>query len=107
MGNRRDGVRVMAEAMAEWRERGACVGSTVTFFGDDSKPGKPEAEWERRAKAVCATCPVRRECSAYEDAHPTRWGVVAAETAKERVKRRSVGKGSRGSKRPGYTRKVA
>jgi WhiB family transcriptional regulator, redox-sensing transcriptional regulator len=96
------------KAMAEdWRDMAACIGTTGLFFGADGEPGTAARKREQRAKAVCNACPVLGQCRAYEDAHPTRWGVVARETAEERIKRRSVGKGSKGIKRPGYTRKVA
>ena len=46
-----------------WQDEAACRGKEVVlFFGPDGER-QPEREIrERKAKAVCAACPVRAEC---------------------------------------------
>ena len=46
-----------------WKERGACVDLPVeTFF---PLPGPRFQQEVRRAKAICADCPVRTDCLEY------------------------------------------
>lgn len=47
-----------------WHHRGACRGPQLAvFFPPAQFERKAErAEREQRAKAICATCPVREEC---------------------------------------------
>ncbi|MEW6153537.1 MAG: WhiB family transcriptional regulator [Actinomycetota bacterium] len=50
-----------------WQERAACKGPQAeVFFPPPHLERKDERELrERRAKAICATCPVRRPCLDY------------------------------------------
>jgi WhiB family redox-sensing transcriptional regulator len=50
-----------------WRARAACKGpETALFFPPGSAERKDEREArERRAKAICHECPVKRECLEY------------------------------------------
>jgi len=47
----------------EWQLHGACRGQdTELFFHPEGERGPRRANREAAAKAVCASCPVRREC---------------------------------------------
>ncbi len=56
-----------------WQDAAACRGKEVVlFFGPDGER-QPEREIrERKAKAVCAACPVRSECLTYAVSRPAR-----------------------------------
>jgi WhiB family redox-sensing transcriptional regulator len=48
----------------DWQAEGACRGlDTEMFFHPDNERGPRRAGREAAAKAVCATCPVMRECA--------------------------------------------
>lgn len=67
-----------------WRERAACRDLPLAmFFPERGQPG-------REAKAVCARCPVRRECREYAEGDPEAMlhGVWGGTTAKERARER-------------------
>ena len=49
---------------ADWRSRGACLSADPDLFFPIS-PGGASQRQEKRAKAVCATCPVKAECLAF------------------------------------------
>lgn len=47
----------------EWQYRGACrTVDPETFFSPDAERGPRRRSREAAAKALCATCPVIREC---------------------------------------------
>lgn len=50
-----------------WQVRAACRGpESVLFFPPTTSERREERDLrERRAKAICGTCPVQRECRAY------------------------------------------
>src|SRR6202042_1689620 len=58
-----------------WQDDAACRGKEVVlFFGPDGER-QPEREIrERKAKAVCAACPVRAECLNYAVSRPEKYG---------------------------------
>lgn len=48
----------------DWQLLGACRGGeSTTFFHPDGDRGASRAARERDAKAICAGCPVIRECA--------------------------------------------
>ena len=48
----------------DWQQQGACRGlDTEMFFHPDNERGPRRANREAAAKAVCARCPVMRECA--------------------------------------------
>jgi WhiB family transcriptional regulator, redox-sensing transcriptional regulator len=69
-----------------WRTRAACreVDSTV-FFAPDGEPGPKQAAREARAKAICARCPVVRQCATYAIWSGERYGVWGGLSERERV----------------------
>lgn len=50
-----------------WQWRAACRGedSSLFFAPNHSEPKEERAHRERRAKSICASCPVRIECLEY------------------------------------------
>lgn len=69
-----------------WQDRGACRGESVgVFFGPDGeRPGAREAR-ERRARAICAQCPVMAECREHALTMPEHFGVWGGLNEDERV----------------------
>lgn len=63
----------------------ACRGmDTVLFFGYEGEPQRRIAGRERRAKAVCAVCPVRDACLETALGRPERYGIFGGLTEAER-----------------------
>lgn len=93
----------------DWTEQSACRGEDlVLFFGPDGER-QPEREIrERKAKEICAACPVRTSCAEYAITKPERSGVWGGlgedELAAERRRRLRKGlipkKGKEGKQRP-------
>lgn len=49
-----------------WQDSAACRDrDTEMFFHPDGERGPRRAARERAAKAICATCPVQRQCADY------------------------------------------
>jgi len=47
----------------DWRVNAGCRGGDVeTFFHPDNERGRSRVKRERRAKAICAVCPVVESC---------------------------------------------
>jgi WhiB family redox-sensing transcriptional regulator len=69
-----------------WRLRAACrqVDSAV-FFSPDGERGPARQVREARAKAICARCPVIRECAAYAIAAGERHGVWGGLSERDRL----------------------
>lgn len=70
------------EAPGDWINRGSCRRHNVPtwlFF-----PGRGDLETTKRAKAVCATCPVAAECLDYALATNQRHGIWGGLSDKER-----------------------
>lgn len=55
------------------------------FFEPEGESAKPRARRVRQAKAVCAECPVRRECLLFALATPEHYGIWGGLTARERA----------------------
>jgi WhiB family redox-sensing transcriptional regulator len=53
----------------------------------------PAGDDGREAKAVCATCPIRRECLAWALAHNEEHGIWGSTTARERARIRKANLG--------------
>ena len=45
-----------------WRDQAACIGKTDLFFGPAGERPERRVERERKAKAICALCPVVAQC---------------------------------------------
>src|ERR1700691_3896228 len=58
-----------------WQDAAACRGEDLMlFFGPDGERQPERDIRERKAKAVCASCPVRLECLNYAVARPEKYG---------------------------------
>jgi WhiB family transcriptional regulator, redox-sensing transcriptional regulator len=57
--------------------RAACRATDVMmlFFGPDGERPPDREIRERKAKAVCALCPIRAQCLEYALRHPARFGI--------------------------------
>ena len=75
-----------ASALWSWRLRAACrdVDSAV-FFSPDGERGPKRAAREARAKAICAGCPVIRQCAAHAIWYGERYGVWGGLSEQERL----------------------
>jgi len=75
-----------------WQDAAACRGKEVVlFFGPDGER-QPEREIrERKAKAVCAACPVRAECLTYAVSRPEKYGTWGGLNEDERASERPAG----------------
>ena len=72
--------------LSSWRLRAACrsVDSAV-FFSPDAERGRAQEAREARAKAICARCPVIRECAAYALTAGERYGVWGGLSEQDRL----------------------
>jgi WhiB family redox-sensing transcriptional regulator len=72
-----------------WQDDAACRGKEVVlFFGPDGER-QPEREIrERKAKTVCAACPVRTECLGYAVSRPEKYGTWGGLNEDERASER-------------------
>ena len=89
MSEVRSQVAVPARPSWAWQDAAACRGKdTLLFFGPDGER-QPEREVrERKAKAVCASCPVLAECLAYAISRPEKYGVWGGLNEEERASER-------------------
>lgn len=72
-----------------WQDAAACRGEDIElFFGPDGER-QPEREVrERKAKSICARCPVRNECLEYALSKPERYGIWGGMNEEERASER-------------------
>jgi WhiB family transcriptional regulator, redox-sensing transcriptional regulator len=72
-----------------WQDQAACRGKEVVlFFGPDGERQPERDIRERKAKAVCAACPVRAECLSYAVARPEKYGTWGGLNEEERSSER-------------------
>jgi WhiB family redox-sensing transcriptional regulator len=70
-----------------WQEQSNCKDAdSELFFLEPLLRGKEKREKERKAKAVCRSCPVINECLAHALRTPEYYGVWGGMTADERLK---------------------
>ena len=59
-----------------WQSKAACRGACARlFFGPDGETEPERQVREGKARAVCASCPVRAECLDYALEHNVRYGI--------------------------------
>jgi WhiB family redox-sensing transcriptional regulator len=76
----------------DWQLLGACRGAdSARFFHPDGERGASRGRREAAAKAVCASCPVRRECAAHALATREPYGVWGGFTEAERLRLLATG----------------
>ncbi|MFC9435278.1 WhiB family transcriptional regulator [Nocardia sp. NPDC057030] len=74
----------VAEAW-EWQLRGSCRGlDSAMFFHPDGERGRARQARARRAKQICHSCPVRRQCRNYALTVNEPYGVWGGMTEDER-----------------------
>jgi WhiB family transcriptional regulator, redox-sensing transcriptional regulator len=72
-----------------WQDDGACQGEDLSlFFGPDGERQPERDIRERKAKAVCTTCPVRIECLNYALARPEKYGTWGGLNEEQRAAER-------------------
>lgn len=64
--------------MSHWTEDAACKGMTEVMF-----PVRGDNDGVKRAKAVCASCPVIEQCLDFVSRNPEKYGVWAGIAGKE------------------------
>lgn len=70
----------------DWQYQGACVDhDTEEFFSPDAERGPSRRNREEAAKALCATCPVLRECREHALRVEEPYGVWGGLTINERA----------------------
>ena len=67
-----------------WRQRGACKNEDPEIFFRDS------ARSIKRAKEICARCPVQAACLTWALNSDDQWSVAAGMTVQERDRLRAV-----------------
>ncbi len=67
----------------DWRAAGACLHADPDLFFPISSAGRAAAQIAE-AKAVCARCPVIRECLAFATEHPWLSGIWGGTTFDDR-----------------------
>jgi WhiB family transcriptional regulator, redox-sensing transcriptional regulator len=70
-----------------WRSAGACLAADPDLFFPVSAGG-PGREDIRRAKAMCARCPVRAQCLAFAEENAIGYGIWGGTTPDERERSR-------------------
>ena len=73
----------------QWQSRAVCGGVRAwLFFGPEGETEQERRIRERKAKAVCASCPVRAECLDYALEHYVRCGIWGGLNETERFRER-------------------
>lgn len=76
----------------DWRNRAACVGhNPETWTGEIYSNRDIDRAVIEEAKAICATCPVRKECLADALARKEAWTIRGGLTPEERDRLRRNG----------------
>ena len=69
----------------DWQFEGACRRSDPTvFFHPEGERGPTRASRDQQAKAICATCPVMKECAAHALSVREPYGVWGGLTEEDR-----------------------
>ncbi|MER6942529.1 WhiB family transcriptional regulator [Nonomuraea sp. NPDC000554] len=86
----------MAKPDWKWQDDAQCRGEDlILFFGPDAERQPERDVRERKAKALCAQCPVRNECLNYALDRPEKYGTWGGrnpderETDRRRISRRA------------------
>jgi WhiB family redox-sensing transcriptional regulator len=75
------------DGRSPWRERAACRGAATDMFFPAGAAGAA-ADETRRARQICARCPVRQQCLAYALASGQQYGIWGGSDEQERRRRR-------------------
>ncbi len=72
-----------------WQDDAWCRGEDlVLFFGPEGERQPEKDARERKAKAICAQCPVRAECLDYALSRPEKYGLWSGLGEEERASER-------------------
>ena len=72
-----------------WQDGAACRGKEIVlFFGPDGERQPERDIRERKAKLVCASCPVKMECLNYAVSRPEKYGTWGGLNEEERASER-------------------
>jgi WhiB family transcriptional regulator, redox-sensing transcriptional regulator len=72
-----------------WADSAACRGEDLNlFFGLDGERGPERERRERKAKRICAGCPVRPDCLEYAVSRPEKYGTWGNLNEDERASER-------------------
>ena len=72
-----------------WQDRGACRDEDLgVFFGADGERQPERDIRERKAKSICADCPVRIDCLNYALSRPEKYGTWGGLNEEERAAER-------------------
>ena len=72
-----------------WQDAAACRGREILlFFGPDGERQPERDARERKAKAVCRSCPVQGDCLAYAVTRPEKYGTWGGLNEEERASER-------------------
>ncbi len=86
MGDLRDDTYSELEPSWSWRVHAACrTVDSALFFGGDGERQRARRARERRAKAICATCPVLLPCRAYALVRRERHGIWGGLSERDRA----------------------
>lgn len=77
--------RVPDDSTWEWQGRGLCLSAdNADFFHPQNERGLARVRRDRRAKTICAACPVRLECADYAIRAHEPYGIWGGLTEEER-----------------------
>lgn len=77
---------VGASTLWPWRLRAACRDADAAlFYAPDGELGPRRRAREAQAKAICAGCPVIRQCAAYAIRCGERYGIWGGMSERERA----------------------
>ena len=80
----------------DWQQHGLCRGvDSSVFFHPDGERGHARAARERRAKELCARCPVLMQCRSHALALAEPYGIWGGLSESERVFILKKGRGAR------------
>ncbi len=84
----------MSQALDTWQIKASCRGPQAAAFFPPAHPERKDerAQREARAKAICATCPVKRHCLEYAlEIHEPHgiWGGLNEVERKQLLERRA------------------
>ena len=72
-----------------WLDRAACKGmSAQLFFGPEGERWQDREIREAKAKAICASCPVREQCFDYALRNSIKHGIWGGLNREERTRER-------------------
>ena len=79
----------MAKPDWKWQDDARCRGEDlVLFFGPDNERQPQKDIRERKAKAICAQCPVRAACLDYALSRPEKYGIWSLNEDERAAERR-------------------